>query len=119
MLDRIKCFCKYLGKNRERRLTQLSADAVIIGSGINSLVCAHHLAKRGWSVIVLEQADEPGGAVRTGEYTVKGFAHDWAAMNLSLFAGSPHFQENSAELARSRVGVRPGKQLFFQRVSRR
>lgn len=93
-------------------MTQLSADAVIIGSGINSLVCAHHLAKRGWSVIVLEQADEPGGAVRTGEYTVKGFAHDWAAMNLSLFAGSPHFQENSAELADHGLEFAPASNCF-------
>lgn len=99
MLDRNKCFCKYIGENREHVLGQLSADAVIIGSGVNSLVCAHHLAKRGWSVIVLEQADEPGGAVRTGGYTSAGFAHDWAAMNLSLFAGSPYFHENAAELA--------------------
>ena len=112
MLDRIKCFCKYLGKNREHRLAQLSADAVIIGSGVNSLVCAHHLAKRGWSVIVLEQADEPGGAVRSGAYTAEGFTHDWAAMNLSLFAGSPYFQENGEELARHGLEFAPASNCF-------
>jgi phytoene dehydrogenase-like protein len=30
----------------------------------------------------------PGGAVKTLELTEPGFRHDWAAMNLSLFAGS-------------------------------
>ncbi|WP_245514012.1 phytoene desaturase family protein [Antarcticimicrobium luteum] len=93
-------------------MAQLSADAVIIGSGINSLVCAHHLARRGWSVIVLEQADEPGGAVRTGEYTVAGFAHDWAAMNLSLFAGSPYFQQNAEELSRHGLEFAPASDCF-------
>lgn len=112
MLDRIKCFCKYLGKNREYVLVQLSADAVIIGSGVNSLVCAHHLTKRGWSVIVLEQGEEPGGAVRTGEYTCEGFAHDWAAMNLSMFAGSPYFQQNAEELARHGLEFAPASNCF-------
>ena len=68
-----------------------SADAVMIGSGLNSLVCAHALVKDGWSVIVLEQAATVGGAVKTQALTLDGFAHDWAAMNLSLFAGSKFF----------------------------
>lgn len=74
-------------------------DAVIIGAGHNSLACAVHLAARGWSVGVFEQADEPGGAVRTGEYTLPGYRHDWAAMNLSLFAGSPFFKAHGDALA--------------------
>lgn len=67
-------------------------DAVLIGAGHNTLACALHLAARGWKVGVFEQAAKPGGAVRTGEYTVPGFHHDWAAMNLSLFAGSQFFK---------------------------
>ncbi|MCC6002296.1 MAG: NAD(P)/FAD-dependent oxidoreductase [Pararhodobacter sp.] len=74
-------------------------DAVIIGAGHNSLACAVHLATRGWSVGVFEQAAEPGGAVRTGEYTLPGFRHDWAAMNLSLFAGSGFSKNYGAALA--------------------
>ncbi len=74
-------------------------DAVIIGAGHNSLACAVHLAKRGWKVGVFEQAAEPGGAVRTGEYTLPGFRHDWAAMNLSLFAGSGFMKEHGKALA--------------------
>ena len=72
-------------------MTNRSADAVIIGSGLNSLVCAYSLVQNGWSVIILEQADTAGGAVKTKGLTVDGFAHDWAAMNLSLFAGSSFF----------------------------
>ncbi len=73
-------------------------DAVLIGAGHNTLACALQLARKGWRVGVFEQAATPGGAVKTGEYTLPGFRHDWAAMNLSLFAGSPFFKENAAEL---------------------
>lgn len=73
-------------------------DAVLIGAGHNALACALQLAKKGWRVGVFEQAAVAGGAVKTGEYTQPGYRHDWAAMNLSLFAGSPFFNENAAEL---------------------
>ncbi len=73
-------------------------DAVLIGAGHNTLACALQLARKGWRVGVFEQAAVAGGAVKTGEYTLPGFRHDWAAMNLSLFAGSPFFKENAAEL---------------------
>ncbi len=74
-------------------------DAVLIGAGHNSLACACHLAARGWKVAVYEQADTPGGAVKSGAYTLPGFQHDWAAMNLSLFAGSAFHSEYAGELA--------------------
>lgn len=73
-------------------------DAVLIGTGHNTLAAALHLAAKGWRVGLFEQAAVPGGAVKTGEYTLPGFHHDWAAMNLSLFAGSPFFKKYSAEL---------------------
>lgn len=73
-------------------------DAVLIGAGHNTLACALQLARKGWRVGLFEQAPVAGGAVKTGEYTLPGFRHDWAAMNLSLFAGSPFFKENAAEL---------------------
>ncbi len=62
-------------------------DGVIIGSGHNSLACAVHLAAQGWKIGVFERAQVAGGAVKTGEYTLPGYSHDWAAMTLSLFAG--------------------------------
>jgi len=75
-------------------------DAVLIGAGHNTLAAALHLAAKGWRVGVFEQAATAGGAVKTGEYTLPGFRHDWAAMNLSLFAGSPFFKAYGAELGR-------------------
>ncbi len=66
-------------------------DAIIIGSGHNSLVCALYLLRAGWSVRILERADIPGGAVKTLELTEPGFRHDWAAMNISNFRNSGHF----------------------------
>ena len=75
-------------------------DAVLIGAGHNTLAAALHLSAKGWRVGVFEQAAVAGGAVKTGEYTLPGFRHDWAAMNLSLFAGSPFFKAYGAELAK-------------------
>ena len=75
-----------------------SYDAILIGAGHNSLACAAHLARRGWRVAVFEQAAVPGGAVKTLELTVPGFWHDWAAMNLSLFAGSGFYKAYGPEL---------------------
>ncbi len=87
-------------------------DAVLIGAGVNTLAAALHLAARGWRVAVLEQAPVPGGAVKTGEYTLPGFRHDWAAMNLSLFAGSPFFKEYGAELTRHGCAFVPATRPF-------
>lgn len=82
-------------------------DAILIGAGHNSLACACHLAARGWRVAVYEQSATPGGAVKSGEYTLPGFRHDWAAMNLSLFAGSAFHAEHGAELAKHGLGFAP------------
>jgi phytoene dehydrogenase-like protein len=73
-------------------------DAVVVGAGHNGLAAAIHLLKRGWSVAVIEQAGEPGGAVKTREITLPGFRHDLCAMNLSMFAGSPFFDVYKDEL---------------------
>ena len=62
-------------------------DILVIGSGINGLSTAALLSKKGKKVLVLEQADAFGGAVRTEEVTLPGFKHDLFATNLSLFAG--------------------------------
>lgn len=42
-------------------------DAIVVGSGHNSLVCACYLAKSGWDVTVLESDTVLGGAVSTVE----------------------------------------------------
>lgn len=92
-------------------------DAVLIGAGHNTLAAALHLAAKGWRVGVFEQAAEPGGAVKTGEYTLPGFRHDWAAMNLSLFAGSPFFKVYGGELTRHGCAFVPVSRPFSSSFS--
>jgi phytoene dehydrogenase-like protein len=64
-------------------------DAVLVGAGHNSLVAANMLAERGWSVIVLEAEDTPGGAVRSGQITEPGFTSDLFSAFYPLAAASP------------------------------
>src|ERR1700712_5394808 len=51
-------------------------SAVVIGAGPTGLAAAIRLAEAGRSVLLLEAADAPGGAVRTEELTLPGFKHD-------------------------------------------
>jgi phytoene dehydrogenase-like protein len=70
-----------------------AVDAVVIGAGPNGLVAANLLADAGWDVLVLEAADEPGGAVRTGEITAPGFRNDLFSAFYPLGAASPVLRE--------------------------
>jgi len=74
-------------------------DAVLVGSGINSLVCAAFLARAGWRVAVLEREAELGGAVRTAELTEPGFHHDVFSAWHPLWVGSPAHAELGSALA--------------------
>jgi phytoene dehydrogenase-like protein len=66
-------------------------DAVIVGSGINSLACAALLARGGWSVCVLERNDWFGGAIKTAEITEPGFRHDvFSAWHPLWVGGAAH-----------------------------
>jgi phytoene dehydrogenase-like protein len=55
---------------------QREPDVVVLGAGVNGLTAAAILAGAGLDVLVLEAADEVGGAVRTGEVTHPGYRHD-------------------------------------------
>jgi phytoene dehydrogenase-like protein len=90
----------------------VSYDAVVIGAGHNGLAAAIHLARHGWKVGVFEARDEPGGAVKTRELTLPGFRHDVAAMNLSMFAGSPFLREHGAALNRHGLAFVPAAHCF-------
>jgi phytoene dehydrogenase-like protein len=70
-----------------------SHDAVVVGSGINSLACAALLARAGWNVCVLERESTFGGAVRTAELTEPGFLHDvFSAWHPLWVGGAAHAQ---------------------------
>lgn len=75
-------------------------DAIFVGSGHNALVAAAYLARAGWSVLVLEKNDRPGGLVRTEELTLPGFRHDVYSSAHSMFVGSPAYAELGPELER-------------------
>jgi phytoene dehydrogenase-like protein len=75
-------------------------DHVIIGSGINALVAAALLARKGKRVLVLERADRLGGCMRTEECTLPGFHHDVMAATFVLFLTSPAYAELGEDLGR-------------------
>jgi phytoene dehydrogenase-like protein len=87
-------------------------DAILIGAGHNSLACAAHLARKGWKVGVFEKNAAIGGAVRTQEYTLPGYRHDFGAMNLSLFAGSQFHQTYANELKSAGLEFAPAADCF-------
>ncbi|MYR98493.1 MULTISPECIES: phytoene desaturase family protein [unclassified Streptomyces] len=64
-------------------------DAVVIGSGPNGLVGANVLADAGWSVEVLEEQDEPGGAVRSDRGVDPAYVNDLFSSFYPLAAVSP------------------------------
>jgi len=61
------------------------ADYIIVGSGINALVAAALLGKKGLKVLVLERNPEIGGCILTEEATAPGFIHDVMATTFVLF----------------------------------
>ena len=80
-----------------------SADVLIIGSGINSLVCAAELALRGRTVIVFEREQIAGGCIRTAEVTQPGWRHDLFSMSYPLFVTAAHYPLLREPLAAARV----------------
>ena len=74
-------------------------DAVIVGSGINSLAAGAILAKAGWRVCVLERSDYLGGAVKTAELTEPGFHHDVFSAWHPLWVGGAAHAELGDDLA--------------------
>jgi phytoene dehydrogenase-like protein len=75
-----------------------AADYIIVGSGINALVAAAQLGRKGHKVLVLERNDRIGGCIRTEEITAPGFIHDVMATTFVLFITSPAFAELGPEL---------------------
>jgi phytoene dehydrogenase-like protein len=74
-------------------------DAIVVGSGVNSLACGAFLARAGWRVAVVERESELGGAVRTAELTEPGFHHDVFSAWHPLWVGGPAHAELGDALA--------------------
>jgi phytoene dehydrogenase-like protein len=74
-------------------------DAVVVGSGINSLACAAFLTRAGWDVCMLEREDTYGGAIQTAEITEPGYLHDVFSGWHPLWVGGPAHAELGDELA--------------------
>ena len=73
---------------------------VIIGSGINALVAAALLSRKGEPVLLLERSDALGGCMRTEEITLPGYRHDVMAATFVLFLTSPAYAELAEDLGR-------------------
>jgi phytoene dehydrogenase-like protein len=74
------------------------ADYIIVGSGINGLVAAALLGRKGNSVLVLERNPRIGGCLHTDEVTAPGFVHDVMATTFVLFITSPAYAELGPDL---------------------
>jgi phytoene dehydrogenase-like protein len=72
-------------------LVAAKIKASVIGSGPNGLAAAIVLAQAGLQVDVFEAEPTPGGAARTLQLTLPGFAHDFGSAVHPLAAGSPFF----------------------------
>lgn len=78
----------------------MTADVVIIGSGINALVAAALLGRRGKKVMLLEREDRIGGCIRTEDITAPGFVHDVMATTFVLFRVGPAYAALKDDLER-------------------
>ena len=74
-------------------------DAVIVGSGINSLAAGALLARAGWGVCILERNEYLGGAIRSAEITEPGYRHDVFSASHPLWVGGPAHAELGDALA--------------------
>lgn len=75
-------------------------DHIIVGSGINALVCAAVLSAKGEKVLMLERNDVIGGCIRSAEITAPGYLHDVMATTFVLFITSPAYAALGEDLAR-------------------
>lgn len=74
-------------------------DVILVGSGINSLVCAAELTAKGRRVLVLERSAVAGGCIRTEQATQPGYLHDLFSMSYPLFVTTPFYPALQPKLA--------------------
>ena len=64
-------------------------DAVVVGGGPNGLVAANRLVDAGWSVLLVEQQEDVGGACRSDRELDPDFVHDTFSAFYPLGVASP------------------------------
>lgn len=78
-----------------------TVDHLIIGSGINALVAAAMLSRKGDSVLMIEREDRIGGCMYTSDQvTLPGFHHDVMAATFVLFLTGPAHEALGSDLAK-------------------
>lgn len=80
------------------KVTNEATDCIVVGSGINGLVCAAMLGRKGYKVLVLERESIAGGCIQTGEITLPGFIHDILSGFHPLFVTSPGYAQLGPDL---------------------
>ena len=75
-------------------------DYIIVGSGINALVAAALLGRKGHKVLMLERNARIGGCILTDEITAPGFLHDVMATTFVLFTTGPAYAALGADLTK-------------------
>ncbi|WP_235681279.1 phytoene desaturase family protein [Tomitella gaofuii] len=75
-------------------------DAVVIGAGINGMVAAAELAGAGRRVALVDEHDDIGGFIASGELTLPGYTHDAFSSWHPLFVGGGGYAELGADLHR-------------------
>jgi phytoene dehydrogenase-like protein len=73
-------------------VSNVSYDAVVVGSGPNGLAAAICLAQQRLAVLLVEANQTSGGGIRSGELTLPGFVHDLCSAIHPLALGSPFFR---------------------------
>lgn len=64
-------------------------DFVIAGAGHNSLITAAYLAKAGYSCLILEERDIPGGGAATEEILLPGLGIDTCSTGHTIIGANP------------------------------
>lgn len=75
-----------------------SFDFIVVGSGLNSLVCATVLARSGHQVCVVERSAQLGGCIVTDRDILPGFALDLMSISHVQFLTSPAYAELKDDL---------------------
>jgi phytoene dehydrogenase-like protein len=75
-----------------------TVDVVVAGAGHNSLITAAYLAKAGYSCILLDARDVPGGGAATEEVLGDGFKFDTCSTGHTLIRANPVLRDDELGL---------------------